>query len=331
MRQVGWAERQVRRADRFQQRHTALAFPVAVAQKFGNDQAGGKAALMAYYGLFALFPLLLLLATILGFALAGDPALRDQLIDSAVGNIPVIGDQLRSEAHPLEGNTVALVIGIAGTVYGSLGVGFAAQNAMNTVWNIPHVHWPNFWARYVRTFAAIGLLGLASVSSTALAAFATAVARGGQATALAVAASALVNLGLFLLAFKVLTAEPLRAREVAVGAVIATVFWEALQIIGTWYVTRGLRTASPTYGVFAVVITLLSWLYLGSQLVLLAAEINVVLRYRLWPRSLMQPPLTSADRLVLQRLAQMQARRPEQQISASFTEAADEDPLAGRR
>jgi len=331
LRQVGWAERQVRRADRFQQRHTVLAFPVAVAQKFGNDQAGGKAALMAYYGLFALFPLLLLLVTILGFALSGDPALREQLIDSAVGNIPVIGDQLRSEAHPLEGNTVALIIGIAGTVYGSLGIGFAAQNAMNTVWNIPHVHWPSFLARYARTLGAIGLLGLASVSSTALATFATAVARGGEAPVLAVAASVLVNLGLFLLAFKVLTAEPLRAREVAAGAVIAAVLWEALQLIGTWYVTRGLRTASPTYGVFAVVITLLSWLYLGSQLVLLAAEINVVLHYRLWPRSVMQPPLTQADRLVLQRLAQMQVRRPEERVSASFTEAADEDPLAGRR
>src|SRR5437667_4658007 len=119
---VGWAERQVRRADRFQQRHAVLAFPFAVAQKFGNDQAGGKAALMAYYGLFALFPLLLLLATILGFALAGDPALREQLIDSAVGRIPVIGDQIRSEVHPLEGNTTALIVGIAGTIYGSLGV-----------------------------------------------------------------------------------------------------------------------------------------------------------------------------------------------------------------
>jgi YihY family inner membrane protein len=331
LRHVGWAERQVRRADRFQQRHAVLAFPVAVAQKFGNDQAGGKAALMAYYGLFALFPLLLLLATILGFVLSGDPALRDRLIDSAVGNIPVIGDQLRSEAHPLEGNTVALVIGIAGTVYGSLGIGLAAQNAMNTVWNIPHVRRPSFWARYARTLGAIGLLGLASVSSTALAAFATAVARGGEAPVLAVAASVLANLGLFLLAFKVLTAEPLRAREVAAGAVIAAVFWEALQLIGTWYVTRGLRTASPTYGAFAVVITLLSWLYLGSQLVLLAAEINVVLRYRLWPRSVIQPPLTQADRLVLQRLAQMQVRRPEERVSASFTQAADEDPLAGRR
>src|SRR6516225_7984687 len=95
-RRVGWAERQVRRVDRFQQRHAVLAFPFAVMQKFGNDQAGGKAALMAYYGLFALFPLLLLLATILGFALAGNSALREQAIHSALGSIPVMGDQLRS-------------------------------------------------------------------------------------------------------------------------------------------------------------------------------------------------------------------------------------------
>jgi YihY family inner membrane protein len=306
-----------------------LAFPWAVAQKFGNDQAGGKAALMAYYGLFALFPLLLLLVTILGFVLSGNPALRDQLIGSALGNIPVIGEQLRSQVHPLEGNTVALVIGVIGTLYGGLGIGFAAQNAMNTVWNIPYVRWPPIWTRYARTLGVIGLLGLASVSSTGLAGFATAVARGQGATVLAVAASFVVNLGLFLLAFMVLTAEPLRVREVAVGAITATVFWEALQLIGTWFVTRGLRTASPAYGVFAVVITLLSWMYLGSQLVLLAAEINVVLRYRLWPRSVTQPPLTRADRLVFRRLAQMEVRRPEQEVTASFTEAADEDPLRG--
>jgi YihY family inner membrane protein len=284
---------------------------------------------MAYYGLFALFPLLLVLATVLGFALSGDPALRERLIDSALGNIPVIGEQLRSEVHPLEGNTTALVVGIVGTIYGSLGIGFAAQNAMNTVWNIPYVRWPNIWMRYLRTFGAIGLLGLGVLSSTALAAFATAIANGVAATVSGVAGSVLVNLGLFLLAFMVLTAEPLRPRDVAVGVVCAAVFWETLQLIGTWYVSRGLAHASPTYGVFAIVITLLSWLYLGAQLTLLAAEINVVLRYRLWPRSVTQPPLTRADRLTLTRLARMETRRPEEVVTASFTGEADRDPLEG--
>jgi hypothetical protein len=92
-------------------------------------------------------------------------------------------------------------------------------------------------------------------------------------------------------------------------------------------VTRGLRNASPTYGVFAVVITLLSWLYLGSQLTLWAAEINVVLRYHLWPRSVTQPPLTGGDRLVFVRLAQMEVRRPEEKVAASFADETDEDAL----
>jgi YihY family inner membrane protein len=324
---LSWPERQFRRFDRFQQRHAVIGFPLAVLQKFGNDQAGGKAALMAYYGLFALFPLLLLFATVLGFVVSSHPELRERLFNSALRNFPVLGGQIRSQVHPLTGNVAALIVGIVGSVYGAVGIGLAAQNAMNTVWNIPFVHWPSLWLRYLRTFGVIGLLAVASLASTALATAATTVVGGVFATMLAVAASALVNLGLFLLAFMVLTAEPLRVREVALGVVVATVFWETLQLVGTWYVARGLSHTQPTYGFFAVTITLLSWLFLGAQLTMWAAEINVVRRYRLWPRSLTQPPLTRADRLVFQRLALMQVRRPEYQIAAAFTAEADQDPL----
>ena len=328
---LGWTERQVRRADRFQQRHAVIGFPFAVLQKFGNDQASGKAALMAYYGLFALFPLLLLLVTVLGFVLSGDPGLRDRLINTALGTIPVIGDQIRSQVHPLKGSVPALIVGIVGCVYGAVGVGLAAQNALNTVWNIPFVNWPSIWFRYLRTLGVIGLLGLASLSSIVLTVIATAAGSGPGATALAVTASALLNLGLFLLAFMLLTAEPLGVRDVLLGAVIATVFWEALQFAGTWYVTREIRRATPTYGFFAVTIALLLWFFLGAQLTLWAAEINVVRRYRLWPRSLTQPPLTTADRRVFGRLARMEVRRPEVAVDAEFTAAADRDPLEENR
>jgi uncharacterized BrkB/YihY/UPF0761 family membrane protein len=148
-----------------------------------------------------------------------------------------------------------------------------------------------------------------------------------EASLLAVAASALLNFGIFVLAFMVLTAEPLPPHAVALGAAVAALFWEALQLVGTWYVTRGLKHASPTYGFFAVVITLLGWMYLSAQSTLLAAEINVVRRYRLWPRSVTQPPLIRGDRLVFQRLAVMSVRRPEERVVASFTAAADHGPL----
>ena len=93
------AETAVRRIDRFQQRHAILAFPFAVVQKFGNDQAGGKATIIAFYGLFAVFPLLLLFSTILGFVLAGHPDLEGRMINSALADFPILGTQLRSSTH----------------------------------------------------------------------------------------------------------------------------------------------------------------------------------------------------------------------------------------
>src|SRR5262249_4415164 len=124
------------------------------------------------------------------------------------------------------------------------------------------------------------------------------------------------------------TATALGWREVALGAALATLFWQTLQYIGSWYIGRELSHNSNTYGFFGVVIVLLSWIYLGAQLFLLAAEINVVRHYRLWPRSIVQPPLTEADKAVFERLAQMSVRRPETELSMEFTAEADRDPLS---
>jgi YihY family inner membrane protein len=320
-------ERAVRRVDQFQQRHTVLAFPWAVIQKFGNDRAGAKAALMAYYGLFAVFPLLLLFTTVLGFTLSDNKGLRDRLINSALANFPVIGTQLKASAHPLEGSGVALAIGIIGTLYGTLGLGQSSQAALNGIWNVPFVRWPSFYVRYIRAVGVVALLGVAVLASTFLTAFATAVAKGPGATALALIGSSIINFGLFMLAYLVMTADHLRARTVVVGAVVATVFWEVLQIVGAWYVNRTLRHADPTYGFFAVVIALVSWIYLGAQTFLWAAEINVVLSRHLWPRTVTQPPLSEGDRKTFEWLAAQEVRRPEMAISVEFLPSADEDPL----
>lgn len=317
----------VRHLDQFQQRHPVLAFPFAVLQKYGNDQAGGKAIVVAYYGLFSLFPLLLLLTTILGFVLADYPRFEHQVLSSALANFPVIGTQLRSAAHPLTGNTLALSIGIAGTVYGVQGVGQAALNAMHTVWNIPYKKWPNFWLRRIRGFVVLAVLGFGTLISTLLTSLTPAVIHGAWVPVWSLGASILVNFGVFTAAFMVLTSEPLGWRDVAVGAGLATAFWEVLQAAGGWYVRRELTHATAVYGTFALVIGLLSFLYLATQLTLLAAEINVVRRYRLWPRTITQPPLSEGDRRTYIRLAMMEERRPEVDVTAGFNAEADRQPL----
>ncbi len=317
----------IRRTDRFQQRHAVFGFPFAVVQKFGNDQAGSKAALIAYYGLFAIFPLLLVFTTILGYALHDNKKLQEDLINSALGNFPIIGPELKSQTHALTGSVAAVVIGSILLVYGAVGLGLSTQSAMNVVWNIPYVRWPSIYLRYLRAFGILVLLALSTIGVTVLTGFATLVSHGWIATGLLVFGSLALNFFLILLAFKVMTADALSWREFFFGAALAAVFWQTLQLIGSWYIGRELQQATNTYGFFAIVIVLLSWIYLGAQLFLLAAEINVVKRYRLWPRSMTQPPLIAADRLVFDRLAQMEIRRPEVQLKLIFLPEAEFDPL----
>jgi len=323
----GRVETVIRRADKFQQEHSPLGFPYAVAQKFGNDQAGGKAALIAYYGLFALFPLLLLFTTILGYALHDDQRLQKDLINSALGNFPIIGPQLQSHTHGLAGSAPAVVVGSILLLYGAVGLGLATQSAINTVWNIPYVRWPSLYVRYLRAVGVLVLLALSTIGSTVVTGFATLFSHGWVTTGLLLVGSLAMNFCLIMVALNVMTADALKWRDIALGAALATVFWQSLQLIGSWYVGRELQHTTGTYGFFGIVLVLLTWIFLGAQLFLLAAEINVVKRYRLWPRSITQPPLTSADRLVFERLARMELRRPEVRLEVGFLPEADHDPM----
>lgn len=319
-------ERTIRRVDRFQQRHPVLAFPFAVVQKFGNDRAGAQATRIAYHGLFSLFPLLLLLTTVLGYVLRGDPQLRQELVDSTLANFPIIGTRLQASGPAIRGNGWALVVGIAGTLWGAFGVGQTAQEAMNLVWNVPYVEWPSFVVRRLRAVLVVVVAGAGIVVASGLSIVVPRLV-GGAGGPLATVGSVAVTLGMFLVVFRMLTAAPLGWRDVALGAVLATVAWQSLQLLGTWYVGRTLRNASDTYGFFAIVIAALSWMFLAAQLTLLAAEVDVVRRHHLWPRSMTQPPLIEGDRRTFDRLAQMAVRRPEYGVRVVLHRSADEDPL----
>jgi YihY family inner membrane protein len=317
----------LRRIDSFQQDHRVIGFPYAVVEKFGNDQAGGKAALIAYYGLFALFPLLMLFSTVLGYVVHGNEQLRKDLVDSALGSFPIIGPQLHSQVHGLTGSAWAVAAGSLLLLYGAMGLALATQSAMNSVWNIPYVRRPTIVMRYLRGVGILVLLALSTIGSTVLTGFATLVSHGRASTVLLLVGSLAVNFALILAAFLVMTAEKFTWRDVVLGSALATVFWQVLQLIGSWYIGRELQHRSEIYGFFGVVIVLLTWIYLGAQLFLLAAEVNVVQRHRLWPRSMSTPPFTTADKVVFERLAQMEIRRTEVHLEVRFSPEADAEPL----
>jgi membrane protein len=323
----------VSRFDAYQRRHRWLGVPIAVVYKFVDDQGGYLAALITYYGFLSLFPLLLIFSTMLGFLLPGNPALQQQLIDSALGQFPIIGDQLGSTAQPLRGSGWGLTIGILVALYGGLGVAVAIQNAFNQVWGVPVHRRPDPVRARLRSLLLLGLLGLGVLLTTALSAVVAVGERFGPGLRIgAVVLAVITNAALFVLAFRALTTRKVAIREVLPGSVLAAVAWQILQSLGAIYVDYQLRGTSQVYGLFGIVLGLLGWIYVEAVVIVLAAELNAVLARRLWPRALLtmfaeDVDLTSADRRSYESYASAQQYREAESINVEFdTPDETDDP-----
>jgi membrane protein len=312
------------RLDRFQRRHQWAAFPLAVSYKYFDDYGGYLAALITYYAFVSLFPLLLLLSTILGFVLANYPNLQQAVLNSALSQFPVVGDQL-NDPHHIGGGPLGLLIGILGSLYGGLGVAQATQYAMNTAWGVPRNVRPNpFWARG-RSLLMVGTGGMSLLATTTLSALAG--GGGGSLGAvlriLVLAGSVLLNAVAFVLMFRLATARELTTREVAPGAIAAALTWQLLQAFGVVYVSHVVRNASAINGVFAIVLGLLAFLYVTSVVVVLCTEVNVVHVERLSPRALLTPftdnvVLTRGDRRAYSNQAEAQTMKGFQDVDVTF-------------
>ena len=302
--------------DRFQQRRRGLSFVFAVIKKFADDQAGQLAALISYYAFVSLFPLLLVFVTVLGFVLQSDPAERERILNGALGQIPLIRDQLK--LHSLKGSPTALAVGIVGSLLAGMGITNAAQTAFNRIWHVPFKHRPNFIFARLRGLGMLAILGTMAIVSTLAAGYVGASSHGVLPVMAGTMVALVFNLATFLLGFKLLTATELSWRDLLPGAITAAVFWQLLQLLGGFYVEHLLKRTTPLYGVFALVLGLLAWLYLGAQMTIFAAEVNVVRARRLWPRSLFGEPLVEADRRALSESAETEERVHEENVEVDF-------------
>ncbi len=309
------ASKMVRAIDRAQQSHAWLAMAVATWKKFGDDQAGNLAALVAYYAFASLFPLLLVAYTVLDLVSKASPSVASRL-ESALKDYPVIGDL---GGQTLNRAGLALVVGILLTLYASLGVANAIQNAMNTAWTVPKYQRPGFPKNQLRSLGIIAIIGPGEIITIALSTIASGAGHlggaGGKAAAIVI--SLLLNVGLFWLAFRMATSKDVRGRDLRLGAILAAIAWQILQLaLSSGLVHLHSRSA---YGTFGTVLAILTWVYLQAQITLYVVELDVVRARRLWPRSVVPPPLTHADLRAYQAYAQQTQLRPE--ISISVTEA----------
>jgi uncharacterized BrkB/YihY/UPF0761 family membrane protein len=292
--------------DGWQRRTRWAGVPYAVVKKFGDDNANLVVVALAWYGFTAIFPLLLVMVTLLGFI--GAQSIGTGIIQT-LHEFPVIGSSFNPASRSaLHGSTLGLVIGLIGLLYGAQGVTQTAQQAMATVWHIPQIQRTGFLPRLGRSLAGLFTIGGAFVIN----AFVTGYATGGTtsyAIRIPVLAGLLViNAALYFASFILLP-----------GAIGGAVAFTALITIGTGLITHQLKNSSATYGAFGTVIGIVAFLLLLAKLSLYAAELNPVLARRLYPRAL---PLggepTDADRRVLASLVHAEQRRDDQAIGVGF-------------
>jgi uncharacterized BrkB/YihY/UPF0761 family membrane protein len=306
----------VGRADRWQREHKAASIPYAVIKKFGDDNANLLVVSLAWYGFTAIFPLLLIVVTVLGFV--GQKSLGSTVV-STLHQFPVVGDSFNpASSSRLHGTSIGLIIGLLGLLYGAQGVTQTAQLAMASVWDVPKVERTGFLPRIGRSLAGLVIIGGALLINAVVTGFAT---RPGESYGLRVPVLlglVLLNIALYWASFLVLTPKDIEPMTLLPGAILGGTSFTALITLGTGLVNHQLKNASNTYGTFGSVIGIVTFLLLLAKLSLYAAELNPVLHRRLYPRALPTGDLTDADRRVHHALIHEQQRTPEAHIGVGY-------------
>jgi membrane protein len=316
-------------ADRAQRRWSVLGYPIAVIYKYFDDQGNYLAAIITYYAFIAIFPLLLLGSSILGFLLQDDPELQADLLDTALAQFPIIGDQL-GRPGGLEGSAAAIVIGGVVALYGALGLGQALQNALNIAWSVPRNSRPNPVLLRLKSLFLLLTAGVAVLAVSVLSTLAANTEVFGETvssyrwpiTLLTIVVNTVVLTALF----RVGSARSHNIWRGSIpGAVTASLLWIGLQKVGTIYVTNVITETSAMNQTFALVLGLIGIIWLTAVVGVLGIEVNVVLERRLWPRALLTPftdrvELTEADRRAYTSYARAQRHKGFETVEVTFTD-----------
>jgi len=302
------------KVDRAQQQSRPAGVAFATFKKFSEDRSSNLASMIAFWGIFSIFPLFLVLVTVLAWVLPASD--RQSVFGDVAKMLPLLDP---SSVSALSGSVLAVVFGSLTVLWSGLGVVRTAQFAFDSVWEVPYHQRPGLVQQTLRSVWVLATIGVGLVLTTLISGFVVSSANGVSLGALGrvggYVLSAALDVGIFLAAFRILTSRSESMREVLPGALLSGLAFFVLQQISALIVSHYLQKAQSTYGHFATIITILWWFYLQAQITLLGAQLNVVLKERLYPRSLVDAPQTPADHRVLEAYAAERTYHPRQRVT----------------
>ena len=310
------------RLDAAQKATKPTGVAVATFKKFSEDKSTNLAAMIAFWAFFSIFPLFMVMVTLLGWVLP--TSAKNTVLVHVAAMFPLLDVQT---VKGLTGAWWALVVGGFTALWSGLGVVRTTQTAFNSVWEIPYHERPRLIEQILRSLWALATIGVGLVVTALISGFVTSNSNGvhlgiaGRIGGYVLAA--VLAVGLFTAAFRMLTDREISTRDVLPGAIFSGLIFFILEQLSSFIIARHLKSAQSTYGHFATVITILWWFYLQAIVTLLGAQLNVVLKERLHPRSLVDAPQTEADHRALQAYAEERTYQPEEEVETRIDRERD--------
>jgi uncharacterized BrkB/YihY/UPF0761 family membrane protein len=272
---VRWTEHPKVRAWRAKSRTMDLA--VRTAEGFRKHRSGRNAALIAHFAFLSVFPLLLVFTTVLGFVLQSHPKLREDIIDSALEQLPFVGQQIADDPSKLTGNTVVLILGLVASLWAGMKAFVAVHSSLDDIAETPLDERSNLLITRLRALLGMAYIGGAQIATAILASLASVTGVAIVSKILLLIFTTLINIGVLALSYRWLRTAWPSWQSVLPGAIAGGVLFAVLQLVGVAIVVRAIANASPVYGTFASVIGLLSWLSLHAVIALAGADLNKAL------------------------------------------------------
>jgi membrane protein len=312
----------LQKVDTAQKRTPVAGIAVATFKKFKEDQSTNMAAMIAFWAFFSIFPLFMVLVSVLGWVLPASE--KESVLRHVASMFPLLDP---GSVKALGGSWWALVLGLVTSLWSGIGVVRTTQTAFDSVWEIPIHQRPGLRGQLLSSLSVLGTIGAGLVLTTLISGFvtgsSTGVNLGAAGRAAGFVVSAALDVGLFVAAFRMLTDREISVRDVLPGALLSGLTFFVLQQLSAFIISGHLHSAQATYGHFATVITILWWFYLQAVVTLLGAQLNVVLKERLHPRSVVDPPQTDADHRALQSYAEERTYHPQETVRTEIGGGAE--------
>lgn len=288
----------IQKIDNYQRQHNWLGFPFAVIKKYGDDDAGYQAALLTYYGFLSLFPLLLILATVVAVIPGHSRHLQQTIIDSTTHYFPVLGTQLGGHVETIHKTGSALLFGILFALYGARGVADAFRHSVNHIWRVPRRLRTGFPKSLIQSLSLIIIGGSGFILAALISGFAAAAGRGIVFGALSVTINIFILFWLFQFLLQVSLPQHVPLKDTRAGAVSAAIGLTILQVVGGYLLTRELKSLDAVNSYFAIALGLMFWIYLQAQTMYYSIEIASVKSGGLWPRGIDGNNKTAIDKQI---------------------------------